>query len=320
MPSLWFCIFFSSFPAFVSHFFGPNISVKSDRHRGKRCRYVLFLLVSHLLDNFLWAIISGLYCHILSVGKFINLNINQAVTPVYRSMKRISPWKLGKSRHSLGFTLVELLVVVAVFAILIMILMPALRQSISFAHRIACGSNLKKLGDAMTMYLDDNNFRFMNTVNGFKEPTEGNQNVSPWTYRLRPYYMQPVNGRYFFSVSHILLPRPNEEICPTNTLDWPDLPLEDRLGYSPFFISEKNVWQNAMHFVKPSQMPIMWDNDFFYTPGGKYSNYVWWKQQLLEQRHVNTLNYLFLDGHVDNRSGVSETVLENLVRKGDQDF
>jgi len=54
-----------------------------------------------------------------------------------------------------GFTLIELLVVIAIIAVLLAILMPAMRKIKEIARETACKSNLKNIGLAVHLYLDD---------------------------------------------------------------------------------------------------------------------------------------------------------------------
>lgn len=66
---------------------------------------------------------------------------------------------LPSIRRTHGFSLLELLVVIAVTMVLTALLMPALRQVHENAHRLICGAHLQQMGQAFYMYTNDNDDR-----------------------------------------------------------------------------------------------------------------------------------------------------------------
>ena len=73
---------------------------------------------------------------------------------------------IGKAWRSVGiastsrpnaFTRAELLVVVAVFALLALIVLPALANNRPRSHRVMCANNLRQIGLAMQLWGSDHN-------------------------------------------------------------------------------------------------------------------------------------------------------------------
>ncbi len=95
------------------------------------------------------------------------------------------PWGLlepaGNRRNICAFTLVELLVVIAVIAILAAMLLPALGKASAKAQQVKCASNLQQVHLGFRMYADDFGGRLPLTAHS---TTETNQ---MWIRKLRPY-------------------------------------------------------------------------------------------------------------------------------------
>ncbi len=103
-------------------------------------------------------------------------------------------------KRNRGFTLIELLVVIAIIAILAAILFPVFAQARESARKIACLSNMKQLGLAVTQYVQDydekypfgSNWKgeFRDSCNGgcFKPPFPKNPDwLCSSNYQLDPY-------------------------------------------------------------------------------------------------------------------------------------
>ncbi|MCH8511973.1 MAG: DUF1559 domain-containing protein [Kiritimatiellae bacterium] len=80
-----------------------------------------------------------------------------------------------------GFTLIEMLVVIAIIALLAAIIVPSIHRALESAKSTQCASNLRQVGIAMTGYALENN--------GFLPPAGswGGQTAPTWYNTISPY-------------------------------------------------------------------------------------------------------------------------------------
>ena len=88
-----------------------------------------------------------------------------------------------------GFTLVELLVVIGIIALLIAILLPALNNARKQAYTVTCASNLRQMGIAATMYINETKH-----YPGHAAQRTPGVEFAVWPTRLRKYMGGGVNG------------------------------------------------------------------------------------------------------------------------------
>ncbi len=118
--------------------------------------------------------------------------IIKPVAPSRRSLTRnpnvdIHSVKQSGTRSPIkAFTLIELLIVIAIIAILAAILMPVFAQAREKARTTSCLSNLKQISNAVLMYAQDNDEGVVAWTKRI-DPTVTSYRQLYWTYLLQPY-------------------------------------------------------------------------------------------------------------------------------------
>jgi prepilin-type N-terminal cleavage/methylation domain-containing protein len=113
-----------------------------------------------------------------------------------------------------GFTLIELLVVIAIIAILAAILFPVFAQAREKARQTVCASNLKQLGIAQQMYLQDFDEQFFVRPRDNSIPNRYWQE-DWWPFLLIPYIkmkpgdIQDTRDNFFSCPSNPIVMAPN---------------------------------------------------------------------------------------------------------------
>ncbi len=104
----------------------------------------------------------------------------------------------GERGFCAGFTLVELLVVIAIIGILIALLLPAVQAAREAARRAQCSNNLKQIGLALHNYHDANKtFPFAWMVYLSSSGVGPGTNAQVWGTRILPYLeQQPLYDLY----------------------------------------------------------------------------------------------------------------------------
>lgn len=187
-----------------------------------------------------------------------------------------------RRKNSPSFTLIELLIVIAIITILASLLLPALSTAKIIAKSALCKSNLKQIGVGVTQYVDDN----LGYIFSYNEPTQWPKTNWP-TFPTMGYLG---NNKVF--------------ICPLDenplVIDATAIPVSYGVNTWVARLLSANKNLIAMHRY-PAETMIFIDTAAFGADVSSYrldqSRIYYVTAALL--RHGATVNILFIDGHVD---------------------
>jgi prepilin-type N-terminal cleavage/methylation domain-containing protein/prepilin-type processing-associated H-X9-DG protein len=205
-----------------------------------------------------------------------------------------------------GFTLLELLIVIAIVGILAALMLPAIDRVRHLAREKACANNLHQLYLVLKTYANDND--------GFYpvEPTEHNPhpgllralNVDRYSAMARCFYCSQwkTQEQYAEDSTHYTPKGQTDSVA-----DTPENRAAGNIGYIYWsFLKNKPGWRNKEFWAR-----MLTDAGCVQVPGGPTVNEsplseVWFMTDWFRQGapfphmrgHAQGLNVLYLDGHV----------------------
>lgn len=192
--------------------------------------------------------------------------------------------KVHKSHGVHGFTLVELLVVVAIIGILLSLLLPALQSARAASRRSACQSNLRQLVLAMTAYLDRGGERAKFPLTS-SAPRTDNPFKIPAIYEVLGPFCE--NNMQLFN-------------CPSDYYTAPEDRPELR-RFSTNFEKEGSSYDYLSFFFAGKTRPQVIKNPFLGRQGST-SVFIFFDAGNFhgEEGNPGARNFAFLDGHVSS--------------------
>ena len=228
------------------------------------------------------------------------------------------PWIERPRGRRCGFTLIELLVVIAIIAILAAILFPVFAQAREKARQTTCLSNMKQIGIAFMMYIQDYDETLPHAGQRTTQFRPGELNLTTWDLLLQPYIKNygvarcpsdPSPAHFFFKDGTQIW---RSYTAPRNILWNPGDKSNPRDGLYPMKLA--TVQQSAdtlLMFEKNQGAEVNgWPPPGNPRPSGswQYADAFENWEEVAWERHGDRLNALFVDGHVKTlhgrRSGV----------------
>ncbi|MES2460850.1 MAG: DUF1559 domain-containing protein [Armatimonadota bacterium] len=226
--------------------------------------------------------------------------------------------RFKKIRASFAFTLIELLVVIAIIAILAAILFPVFAQARDKARQASCMSNLKQIGTAGMMYMQDYDDTMFQTY----------YNDTPLTYQAWWYsyvdYTQDPAGRtvpekallYPYTKNNGIKDCPSAADIPGNGATIADMAFPVNTRY---LIPAAAAAAPLAAIEAPAETILMGDGAFISNPDGAVKRFSTLNSPsgtlypTVHGRHAGMANILWIDGHVKALKPTPRTVGWNAV-------
>ena len=188
-----------------------------------------------------------------------------------------------------GFTLIEILIVVAIIGLLAALLFPAFKSARGAAHRASCASNLQQIGLAFQMYAQD----ARNKLPPLLLPSDTN---CSWPIQILPYTR---------SVEVFKCPSsPHGDFRPDCPVTEPGAPFQiGRGSYDVNFFEAVNRGRSLLSIRNPGDTILLCDGaggqaTFGMTDESINSLVSVRDLSVLGDRHGNGANVGYVDGHV----------------------
>ena len=191
---------------------------------------------------------------------------------------------LKSTRKYRSFTLIELLVVIAIIGILASLLIPSLSKARAEARKSVCASQLKQVGLANVMYLDDNDDRFLPRSMGYN----GNNYYRGGGHPRGWLYLQPgksYKGIYDYNY--------------VKNLDFWFCPSQKREGWHTSLWWESSFPMNRYLRDGQKLTGLAKPSEVIFTMDANSRADIYYNTNLIAPRHIGRkANGLFADGHV----------------------